>query len=103
MADGVRPDPAVGASLDFRARDTVIRREEVFHRLGDCRSRLAGDSVQLAAIAGGHDNHFFENPAAAQLACGVQSLLRSKRDALAKLDRSGAMIAAEQRDLNVAG
>ena len=37
-------------------------------------------------------------PAATQLASRFERLLAGERDALAELDRSGAMVAADQRD-----
>ena len=59
---------------------------------------FAGNAVEFAAIAGGNDDGLFENSLAAQLGRGFDGLLRGKRNALAQLDRSGAMVAADQSD-----
>ena len=55
---------------------------------------------KLAAIAGGDNDRFLENSVPAQLGCSVQRLLVRKSDALAQLDRRGAMVAADQGDVD---
>ena len=61
----------------------MVGGKEFLHRLGDGRISGGRDAVQLAAIAGGKHDRLFENPAPAQLASGIQRLLRRKRHALA--------------------
>jgi len=50
------------------------------------------DAVDFAAVAGGEDERFFEEAAGAKLVGGAASLLGGEGDALAELERSGAMI-----------
>ena len=74
------------------------RSEEILHLVGDRGAGSRRHTVQLAAVAGGEDDSFVENSAAAKLAGSVKRLFRCERNALAKFDRSRAMVAADQRD-----
>jgi hypothetical protein len=51
-----------------------------------------GNAVELAAIAGGEDEGFFEEAAGAEFRGGAPSLVGGERDALAELEWSGAVI-----------
>ena len=53
---------------------------------------LRRDSVDFAAVAGGEDERFFEEAAGAEFVGGAASLFGGEGDALAELERSGAMI-----------
>jgi hypothetical protein len=50
------------------------------------------DAVDFAAVAGGEDERFFEEAAGAEFVGGAASLFGSEGDALAELERSGAVI-----------
>ena len=83
----------------------MIGGEESLHlsataEASSAREVFAGNAVEFAAIAGGNDDGLFENSLAAQLGRGFDGLLRGKRNALAQLDRSGAMVAADQSDMD---
>ena len=60
-------------------------------------------AVQFAAIACGENHGFLEDAPTAQLASRVQRLLGGECHALAKFDRGGAMVAANQRDAYAPG
>ncbi len=96
MAQCVRHRPAIDAAVDFRARDSVIRREKFFESFRDWRASLVGNAVQFAAIARREDDRFFQNSLPAKLSGGVQGLLLREGDALAQFNRSSAMVAADQ-------
>ena len=53
---------------------------------------FGGNAVDFAAIAGGEDEGFFEEPAGAELVGSAASLLSGKGDSLAELEGRGAMI-----------
>ena len=100
MTHRVRPGPAIGAAVDLRAGNSVIRREEVLQRLGDRSGGSVGDAVQFAAIARREHDRLLENSLPAQLGGGLQRLLLRECDALAQLNRRGAMIAPDQHDVD---
>ena len=75
MAHGVRPTPVVKTAGEFAARDAMKRSDVFFHGLGGGWRQIARDAVEFAAIAGGNDDGFFQNPAVAQFIGGLQGLL----------------------------
>ena len=79
------------------------RVKKLFHRFGDRRAHFAGNAVEFAAIAGGEHHRFLENSLAAKFVRRFERLLLSEGNAFAKFHGSGAMVAADQRDLNAAG
>jgi hypothetical protein len=50
------------------------------------------NAVDFAAVAGGEDERFFEEAAGAEFVGGAASLFGGEGDALAELERSGAVI-----------
>src|ERR1700730_17250472 len=99
MTHSIRPDPAINPSVEFGARDAVEGGEEIFHGLGDGDPNFGRDSVELAAIAGGNDHGFFDNPLAAELVGRIERLPRGKGEAFAEFDRRRAMAATDERNL----
>jgi hypothetical protein len=50
------------------------------------------DTVEFAAIAGGEDERFFEKAARAEFVGGTAGLFECEGDALANIERRGAMV-----------
>ena len=58
-------------------------------------------AVQFAAIAGGEDQRLRENAARTQLLGGLARLFGRERDALAQLDRGGAVIQSDENNFHL--
>ena len=69
----------------------MIRRNKHFHCTQVVRCALASDAVEFRAVAGGQDDHFFQDSAGAQLIGGLAGLFNAKRDAFAQLDARGTV------------
>ena len=69
----------------------MIRRNKHFHCTQVVRCALASDAVEFRAVAGGQDDHFFQDSAGAQLIGGLAGLFNAKREAFAQLNARGTV------------
>jgi hypothetical protein len=74
--------------------------KEFLHCVRDGLAGFDWDAVEFATIAGRENDGFLEDALAAKLVCGMERLIGRESDALAEFDRRGAMIAADERDVN---
>src|SRR6266849_4077543 len=100
MPDGVRTHPPIKSAIELRARNLVEGGEKVLHRHGGSRPSFSGNSIQLAAIACGENNGFFQDAALAQFIGSIQRLLWREYHTLAQFERRGAMVASNQRHMD---
>src|ERR1700723_780503 len=100
MPDRVRPIPAVKAAVQVRARHSVERGKENFHRVRGSRALLGWYAIKLAAIARGEHNSLIENSALAQFFRCRNCLLGAERHAFANLNRRRVMAAPDERNVN---
>src|SRR5467141_3366806 len=87
----------VQCGLEFLLCDLVIGRNKHLHCTQVVRCALASDPVELRAVTGGEYNHFFQDPAGAQLIGGLAGLFTTKRDAFAQLIASGTVAGPYER------
>jgi hypothetical protein len=97
----VSSGPTIQMPSHLNARNVMKRREKMLHRFCDGHALFRRHAVQFAAVASGKHHCFFKNSLAAEFAGRVKRLLWREGQPLAKLHRRRAVIASDQRNLNL--
>jgi len=92
MANGGRDRSAGRDAIENVGANGMEFAEEGRQAGSAFREKLGRHAVDFAAIAGGEDERFFEEAAGAEFVGGAASLFGGEGDALAELERSGAVI-----------
>jgi hypothetical protein len=92
MADGGAVIVLVKSAIENVRANGMEFAEEGIEAGGAFVGSFGRDAVDFAAVAGGEDERFFKEAAGAKFVGGAASLFGGEGDALAELERSGAMI-----------